>query len=535
MGNHYSLGIDCSTQGMKAAILDIEERRLLNEVSVGYVRDRRLNGYGISFRDCTVPPRQPGEAEQPPLMYAAALDAVLGDLSNAGCEMHKVCTISISAQQHGHVYLKERAERSFATLKQKSSAQHSLAEILQDVFSYGLCPIWKTSNTQKEAEHIRNAIGGKKDMILLSGSNSPAKFTGAVIRRVALHYPSLYSDTYRIQLISSFLSGVLTGDCSVPIDYGNGSGMSLMDYRKKAWSDELIGAVSEDLPGGRAKLVNLLPALTSPDSVVGTVAGYFQRKYGLPAGCLVTAGSGDNPQTKVLVEGDLLSIGTSMVVMVSSGELFDMKGYGLAMYDGIGRPFKFGGRHNGAMVWDFVRMKYGLHTSNFRKETKILRDTEPARSIFIWQPYEEAFPPSAAFRAKRIGYSRGTVESDFSGIVDSSLALVFHYSRLFSSNSGDSLCVVGGVAKNKQVLRRISAIWNRVVVSMRSAGAAVGAAVSGASAYSRERNEQLDPRELGEALICTGVRVEPEKALVDRYVGYVPRVIDEFEKQVHLQ
>lgn len=535
MGNRYSLGIDCSTQGMKTAVLDIEERRLLHEVSVSYVRDRRLNGYGINFVDCMVPPREPGDADQPPLMYLAALDAVLSDLRDAGCDMNKICTVSVSAQQHGHVYLCEKAMGSFATLRTKSSADSNLADTLKEVFSYGLCPIWKTSNTQKEAEHIRNVIGGKGEMILLSGSNSPAKFTGAVIRRVALKYPELYSRTFRIQLISSFLSGVLVGDCSVPIDYGNGSGMSLMDYRNKVWSDRLVVAVSEGLPGGATKLRSVLPELTSPDAVVGTLASYFQCKYGLPGGCLVTAGSGDNPQTKVLVEGDLLSIGTSMVIMVSSTELFDMNGYGLAMYDGLGRPFKFGGRHNGAMVWDFIRMKYGLDGSDFRAETKILREMEPARNIFIWQPYDEAFPPSAAFHAKRTGFSRGTVENDFSGIVDSSLSLVFYYSKSFSSDSGGTLYVTGGVAKNRQVLRRIAAIWNKDVVSIQSAGAAVGAAVSAASAYSKENSEPLDPHELSKALVCTGIRIEPEETLVDRYSGYVPRVIEEYEKEVRIE
>jgi hypothetical protein len=47
------------------------------------------------------------------------------------------------------------------------------------------------------------------------------------------------------------------------------------------------------------------------------------------------AGSGDNPQSKVQVAGDLLSLGTSFVNMTSTdGKVIDKSGLANAMYDG---------------------------------------------------------------------------------------------------------------------------------------------------------------------------------------------------------
>ena len=171
----------------------------------------------------------------------------------------------------------------------------------------------------------------------------PLRFTGAVIRRVAEQSASDYAATEKIQLISSFIPAVLSGNASTPIDTGNGCGMSLMNYRNKVWDTELLAATADGLPGGAEELSAKLPELTSPDSVVGNIATYFVERHGFSEECAIIAGSGDNPQAKVPVAGDLLSLGTSFVNMVSTdGDTLDPEGFANAMYDGINRPFMFG-------------------------------------------------------------------------------------------------------------------------------------------------------------------------------------------------
>ena len=533
MSYTYTLGIDCSTQGMKAILLDVNERRIINQIELNYSKDERLNRFGINFKEYIVPPREFGEAEQPPLMYLAALDAVLSDLKDSGCPMDKICIISLSAQQHGHVYLSKEADTLFSCLKKKESARNSLVDLLQDVFSYGLSPIWKTANTQKEADHIRSRIGGSERMISLSGSDSPLKFTGAIIRRIGLRYPALYAETSRILLTNSFLSGVLTGDCNIPVDFGNGSGMSLMDYQRKVWSGELIDAVSEGLPGGGNRLQSMLTHVVAPYDIVGKVSSYFQEKYNLGEHCLVTAGSGDNPQTKVLVKGDLLSIGTSIVIMAPTENISNITGDSLGMYDGTGNPFRFGGRHNGAMIWDFIRKRYNIFDDDFGTETKVLAKSEPGSGIFLWQPYDEAFPVSSAFEEERIGYSVKSFENDYPALIDSSLAIVHHYSKVFTRDEKDPLYITGGACRNKEILKRVAAIWNRDVIPIDSVGAALGAAVSGAVAYGNVKNLTVDPYKISEGIISSGMVIKPDDEYVKKYKEYLPRVIKEFERLIY--
>jgi len=91
-------------------------------------------------------------------------------------------------------------------------------------------------------------------MIQISGSDSPARFTGAVIRKIAEQYPEAYQETEHIHLLSSLIPAVLTGNSRVPLDFGNACGMSMMDYLGKDWSIKLVKAVAEGLPGGESTL-----------------------------------------------------------------------------------------------------------------------------------------------------------------------------------------------------------------------------------------------------------------------------------------
>ncbi|MBW2623816.1 MAG: xylulose kinase, partial [Deltaproteobacteria bacterium] len=457
-----SLGLDLSTQSITAVVLDIETREIIFSHSLDYRADPRLTGSGIGD-DYIISPGTPGEADQPPELFYRALDAMFADLVEAGVDLGRVAVINSSGQQHGHVYLNGAAKAIFSALQNnRFQCGENLVSLLGGALAYGTAPIWRTSNTASQADFLREHTGGKERMIQLSGSNSPLRFTGAVVRRVGEQFPEAYQATRRIQLISSLCSAILTGNSDVPIDFGNACGMSMMNYHRKTWSRELIKAVAYGLPGGAKGLRRKLPGLVSPDAIVGSIAGYFSKKYGLNKGCLVAAGSGDNPQTKVLVSGDLLSLGTSFVNMVSTdSRALDMNGYANAMYDGIGRAFIFGCRTNGAMVWDMVRAGYGLKKEEYKPTEKLLAAGKPGRNLFFWRPEHESFPVSGTLGQTRIDYSEPSLKADYSGIVDSSLAAVYLNSRDFSRNSDKSLYLTGGAAMSPEVVRRVAAVWNR--------------------------------------------------------------------------
>ncbi|MBW2092079.1 MAG: xylulose kinase, partial [Deltaproteobacteria bacterium] len=282
---NLSLGLDFSTQSLTAVLLDIDSGETIYTHSLDYTLDKRLKGSGLRD-DFIVPPRIAGEADQPPELFFKALDAILSDLKQAEIKLAEVRVINNSSQQHGHVYLSGEAPGIFSRLNKKTfTEQNDLADLMAGSLAYGTAPIWRTSNTADQAGAVRDRVGGTERMIRLSGSNSPLRFTGAVVRRVAEQFPKAYRDTYKIHLISSLITGILSGNSDAPIDFGNACGMSLMNYRRKTWSADLIKATAHGLPGGERALRNKLPGLGPPDLIVGTIAEYFVAKYDFEPGC----------------------------------------------------------------------------------------------------------------------------------------------------------------------------------------------------------------------------------------------------------
>ena len=311
------LGIDSSTQSTTAVALDRTSFATAAEAKVRYRDDPRVAKYGLTEGAPILPPREPGEADQPAALFLDALDALFSDLGPA--VLGRVAAIDLSAHQHGQVWLGEAGATAIAGLREKGAGapgSPSLAARIGPGLSYDRAPIWMSSNTQEEAQELRAALGGREGVTARSGSDSPLRFSGAVLRRTAKRFPDIYSRTYRFHLISSFLAGVLAGDGEAPIDWGNGSGTSLMDWSKRLWDRQLIAAAAAGLAGGAEALASRLPPMAHPLTIVGRAAAYFVERYGLSPECAIVAGSGDNPQSKVLASGALLSLGTSFVLMV---------------------------------------------------------------------------------------------------------------------------------------------------------------------------------------------------------------------------
>jgi xylulokinase len=294
------------------------------------------------------------------------------------------------------------------------------------------------------------------------------------------------------------------------VDFGNACGMSLMDYTRKKWSAPLIKAAAAGLPGGERGLRAKLPPIVAPDSVVGNIALYFVRKYGFSPGCKITAGSGDNPQAKVLVAGDLLSLGTSFVNMTSTNEgTIDLSGLANAMYDGVGRPFVFSCRTNGALVWDQLRAMYGINKEEYDSAEQALQKTPVAHNLVFWQPRTESFPPSGSFALTRAGSPAG-LGPDYSGLIETTLAAVYYHSKHFARSTVEPLYVTGGASRSPGIVRRIAAIWDRPVISIEKAGASMGAAVAGISALHKSESWNFDVKQFSFNLLKRGVEVRPQ-------------------------
>jgi xylulokinase len=214
------------------------------------------------------------------------------------------------------------------------------------------------------------------------------------------------------------------------------------------------------------------------------------KRYGFSRECRILAGSGDNPQSKVCVSGDLLSLGSSIVNMVSTdGQTMDLEGGANAMYDGLGRPFMFGCRTNGALVWDALRVRYGFLKNDYVTAEEALRNTPLGRNLVFWQPRNESFPSSKALDITRIGDVPADFAADYPGVIESTLAAVYYHSRGFTKAVSEPLYATGGAQNSSEILRRVAAIWRRPVVGIEEGGAALGAAAAGAGAYLKEMDE----------------------------------------------
>ncbi|HTX72178.1 MAG TPA: hypothetical protein VMC79_05075 [Rectinemataceae bacterium] len=517
-GADLVLGIDSSTQSTSAVIVDRNSFALVAQARVRYRDDPRLGSFGLTEAAPILPPREPGEADQPATLFLAALDALLEDLPREA--LARLAAVNVSAQQHGQVWLAADGAQAVRALRRPGSgATGTLAGHLGCGFADDRAPIWMSADTEFEAAELRSAAGGGEAMTALSGSDSPLRFSGAVMRRRARRFPERYERTTHLHLLSSFLTGVLRGDPDAPIDWGNGSGTSLMDWRNRCWAPQLLFAASLGLAGGLAGLEARLPPLVHPLHVAGGIAAYFTERYGIPGDCAVVAGSGDNPQSKVLAEGSLLSLGTSFVLMSEGGTPHRSAN---AMYDGLGRPFLFGCRTNGALVWESLRRAHGLAADDFAASDAALETVPPGAVLRLLQPERESFPASGIID---LG-GRPDFAEDYAGAVDSSLGLLVLASEPFAAR-GAELAVTGGAAASRAVLKRIANLWGTRVLPIADAGAATGAAVAAACALVPEGEREELARRGRRGAAQPGSPVEPDAALSEacrKPGGYLERL-----------
>ncbi|XP_042016021.1 xylulose kinase 2-like isoform X1 [Salvia splendens] len=297
------LGFDCSTQSLKATVLDQNLKTFATEV-VNY--DDELPHYktkGGVHRDPVVD----GRIVSPPLMWVEALDLILQKLEKSQFDFGRVVAVSGSAQQHGSVYWKKGSSVVLASL----DSERPLVAQLGGAFSAEESPIWMDCSTTRQCRAIEEAVGGALELSKLTGSCAHERYAGPQIRKIFETWPDVYENTERVSLVSSFMASLLIGGYAC-IDHTDGAGMNLMDIKSKSWSKIALEAVA---PGLEKKLGDLAPA----HAVAGFLSNYFVQRYRFKSSCIVVQWSGDNPNSlaglTLNTPGDLaISLGTSDTV-----------------------------------------------------------------------------------------------------------------------------------------------------------------------------------------------------------------------------
>ncbi len=469
----FYLGIDAGTQSLKAQLIDAASGKIVAEASVKFGKElpeyRSLYGF-IDNPD-------PAVRVADPCMWLDALDMLLAKLQRSGAPMTQVAGISGSGQQHGSVYL----NAGFETILARLDANLKLSEQLKPALSRPCAPIWMDRSTPQECAELEAEFGSR----LQTDTGSPAieRFTGPQIRKFAKNEPDAYRETATIHLVSSFLASVLAGK-SMPVDYGDGAGMNLLNLHTLQWDDAIVKFTAPGL-GGK------LPPAAPSDTVAGALSPYF-AKYGLKPGTPLAVWSGDNPNS--LVGTGATEPGTSVISLGTSDTYFgampefctDPDGYGHVFGNPAGGFMSLICFSNGSLARERVKDQCGVDWTFFDRTAG--EQTPPGNNGKLMLPYfvPESVPLVLKPEVKyNFDPSTATPAELIRCIFESQAVSMYLHSRWMKVETR-KIRITGG-ASSSPVFRQILAdVFQAEVESIAVAdSAALGAALRAANAVGK--------------------------------------------------
>ena len=503
------LGLDSSTQSLSAVVIDLDKQKVIYEKSLNF--DRALPKF--KTRNGVLPNRDPLVKHSRPLLWAAALDLLFAGMVEDRVPLRDVLAVSGSGQQHGSVYLNDRAAARLAKL----DPAKSLEQNLRGVFSRATSPIWMDSSTTKQCAQIRKKLGGIAATAQATGSDTFERFTGPQIRKFYQAEPAAYQATAAISLVSSFMASLLAGKIA-PIDAGDGAGMNLMDNRSKNWH---AGALKATAPG----LAKKLPPIAAAGQVIGPVSSYFVEKYGLNAEALATVWTGDNPASVVglgLVKPGMvaISLGTSDTFFGTMAECrTDAQGEGHVFGSPTGDYMTLICFKNGSLAREQVREIYGL--KDWKAFGKLLANIKPDKNAGILLPW---FEPEIVPRVSRPGLHRFDLEetdaaANCRAIFEAQMLSMRHHSQ-WMGVAPDCIYATGGASNDQALLQVMANVMNCTVRRIEiSKSAALGAALQAAHGWLVAAGETPSWAKLTRGFTdpVPGSEIRPQKAAVKVY------------------
>ncbi len=480
-GANLALGLELSTQSAKWVVVNTGTGDLEGSGSIEY--DTRFPQYGT--RGGVLPSSDARERHSPPEMFLDALDAVFSHIVESGVAMERIAAVKCDAQQHCSVYLDDAFSPRLAEL----SSGRPLSEQLSACFTRERSPIWEDRTTEQEARELEQALEAAGGIRALTGNRAELRFPASQIIRWARQSPEDYQRTAHIQLLSAFLTSVLTGGVAA-VDTGDGWGTNLntIDIDNPGFSREAIAATaalignSGDLRSGADRLAAKLGQLCAYDEPLGRISAYFARRYGVNPQTMVLAGTGDNPATLLgCGDGALISLGTSYTVCgpvehvaPSEDDSYNVFGYrpGYAMALTV---ITNGGKlHDQFCAW-FAAGDWERY-AELAGTAELSGNTEP-----LMLPYlsDESVPVAPA-GIVRDGFSGGEARANVRALHLAQVASMRLHSRHLSDVS--RLCIVGGGYRNALMRQALADAFQAETYTIDNADVAApfGCAVSAA-------------------------------------------------------
>ncbi len=270
----YVLGIDVSTTGVKALLID---------------QHGSVTGSANTEQPLSTP--RPLWSEQNPLdWWNGAVNSITQVLRETGVSGEDVQGVGLTGQMHG------------LTLLDKDG------NILRPAI------LWNDQRTAAQCDEIRARLG-KERLIAITGNNALTGFTAPKILWVQENEPEIYAQVRNILLPKDYVRYRLTDRFG--IDCADAAGTILMDIKQRNWSSEVLDALN--IPA------EWLPQIFEGPEITGRVTEEAARLTGLKAGTPVIAGGGDQAAGAVgagAVQPGIVSLalGTSGVVFAGTGE-----------------------------------------------------------------------------------------------------------------------------------------------------------------------------------------------------------------------
>lgn len=272
----YFLGIDSSTTGVKALVIDAKGEVI-----------------GTATTEIPLSTPKPLWSEQDPAdWWQGAVNSIRQVLRETHLTGEDIAAIGLTGQMHGLTMLDENGA------------------VLRPAI------LWNDQRTGAECDDIRARLG-KARLIQITGNDALTGFTAPKILWVQKNEPEVYSKTRHILLPKDYVRYKLTGDFAV--DKADGAGMLLFDLAKRDWSPEVLQAL--EIPA------EWLPQTYEGPAVTGHISAAAADATGLKAGTPVVGGGGDQAAQAVgvgVVQAGIiaLTLGTSGVVFASTNEPF---------------------------------------------------------------------------------------------------------------------------------------------------------------------------------------------------------------------
>ncbi|GAB4463082.1 MAG: xylulokinase [Anaerolineae bacterium] len=437
---NYFLGIDSSTTGVKALIID----------SSGNVAGTATTEIPLST------PRPLWSEQDPADWWRGAVSSIRQVLQQTGLSSGDIAAIGLTGQMHGLTLLDENGQ------------------VLRPAI------LWNDQRTGAECDDIRARLG-KARLIQITGNDALTGFTAPNILWVQKHEAEVYAKTKHILLPKDYVRYKLTGGFAV--DKADGAGMLLFDLAERDWSPELLAAL--EIPA------EWLPQTYEGPDVTGYISAEAAETTGLKAGTPVVGGGGDQAAQAVgvgVVQSGIiaLTLGTSGVVFASTNEPFiEPEGRLHAFCHSVpGRWHLMGVMLSaaGSLRWYRDTLAPGLDFDSLLAPAK---DVPPGSEGLLFLPYltgERTPHPDPLARGAFVGLTVRHNQAHFSRAVLEGVAFGLRDSFELMKSAGlaeiTQVRVSGGGAKSPLWRQILADTLNAELVTVNTTeGAAYGAAL----------------------------------------------------------